>query len=240
MLLLFLVLLEPFETIELPGIFGLIKIFNNQIYLAPNFGKSIYLFDKQQKPIPITFTDDINYRIRNFFVTPFAIYLNNGKSLEKFYFATGTKETIYADDNISSFIVTTNEEIVLANQRSNELIFMDFKNVAKFIKENIVIKDLHMANGIIYALTNKNIKFLDEFGNFIGEKAIPEKLEHIYVDSVTIYLFSSNKPYIYRLQEKWEKMELSTSISDMTFDAQNFIILDSDGNTLYFYNKSDF
>ena len=236
--LLFLFFLEPIHEIHLDRELNSIEIYNNKIYCAPRTGMSIFELTESEDLHAISFTDDVNYRIYDFYVTPFAIYLNNGRSIEKFYFTSGVKETVYSATDISSFILTPADEIILADHQMRELVFLDFTNSVKFKEPNITIKDLQFVNGIIYTLTKKNIILFDEFGNILGEKKIPEKLNHIFVEDADIFLFSPKKKYFYRFGDDWEKVEFLHGITDMCSNNQSIVILDGSGSYLYFYNKS--
>lgn len=186
LLFLFLLVTEPVKVIQLPREFGTISVYRYQIYLAPRFGKSIFRLDNPEsitsaaynaRPEFLTgFTNDENYRIYGFQLTAFALYLNNGRAIEKFYFASGIKETIYQAKDIPAFIITPAEEVILADRKTCELVFLDFKNDLRLKKNNLAIYDLQFSKGIIYTLKNNKIIIIDEYGNIIGENVIPENL----------------------------------------------------------------
>ena len=83
------------------------------------------MLDEQGTMQPITFTDNVNYRIQNIAVTPFSCYLNNGRSIEKYYFNSGIKETVFKASDITSFIITQTEEVILSERQKREVIFLD-------------------------------------------------------------------------------------------------------------------
>ncbi len=239
-ILLFLVLLEPVNVIDLNKKFYSIEIYKNTVYCAPFIGKSIFMLDDSQNLKPITFTDDVNYRIYDFFITPFAIFLNNGRSIEKFYLASGVKENIFSSTDISSFSVTSSEEVIFSERQKHELIFLDFTNNVKFKKVDLNINDLYSIEGIIYILTKNSLLICDEHGNLIDEKEIPKKFNRIVVDSTSVILFSPYEKYLYKLNEDWDKIELPHDILDITVNDEIIVILSEDGTTLYIYSKSDF
>ena len=241
MLTIFLIFFaEPKEVISLNKEFDRIEFYDNQIYLAPFISTSIFKLTQSRDLEPISFTDEANYSIYGFHITPFAIYLNNNKAIEKFYFSSGIKENIYSSRGISSFIVTSSDEVILANQSNDELSFLDFTNQLKFKKTDLHIKDLQTSKNFIYALTNNRIIRYDEYGNVIEEKKIPEKLDRILVDGATIFLFSHNKKYFYKFNNQWQKIEFTYGISDICQNDESIIILDGNGTNLYIFDKSDF
>jgi hypothetical protein len=237
-LFLSVVLVEPVDIIYLDREFNRIELYDGTLYLAPFIGTSIFKFTELKNLSAISFTDDVNYRIHNFHITPFAIYLNNGKSIEKFYRTQGVKEMIYSSQDITTFIVTPSEEVICTDRMKRELIFLDFTNTIKFKETDIQIKDLQIFDNDIYALTHNSIVLFDEYGNAIDKKQIPEKCDRILVDSVALFLFSSNKKYCYTINGDVQKIEYSHSIRDMCIHDGHLVILDGNGSRLYFYNKS--
>jgi hypothetical protein len=238
-LFLSIVLVEPVDVISLDREFNRIEVYGGTIYLAPFTGTSIFKFTELKNLTAISFTDDVNYRIQNFHITPFAIYLNNDKSIEKFYRTQGVKETIHSSQDITSFIVTSSEEVIFADRMKRELVFLDFTNTIKFKESDIQIKDLQILDDTIYVLTNNSIILFDEYGNAIAKKQIPEKGDRIFADRATIFLFSSNKKYCYELNSDVKKIEYPHSIRDMCVLDDSLVILDGSGTRLYFYNKSN-
>lgn len=237
-ILLFLLCLEPIDVIQLDEEFNNIEIYNNNIYLAPFTGKSIFVLDESKSIKPITFTDDVNYRIYSFYITPFGIYFNNGMSIEKFYFASGIKESIYSSKDISSFIITSSEEVIFSDRQKRELTFLDFTNSVKFKKDDLNIKDLYFFDGVIYMLTKNSILICDEHGNIFEEKKIPEKFNRIFADSTNVMLFSFDKEYLYKLNNDWKKIEFSHGVRDVSGNNEFFVILGGNGTTLYIYDSS--
>ncbi len=238
--LLFLLSLEPVETIDLDKELNSIVMYNNTVYCAPRIGMSIFELTKARKLRPISFTDNLNYRIFDFSMTPFAIYLNNGRSIDKFYFASGTKETIYSARNISSFTLTSSLEIVCADDEMRELVFLDFTNRVKYKEPDVTVKDLQFVDGTICALTKKNIIRFDEHGNVLEKIVIPERLNNIFIDSTNTFLFSPEKNYVYIYKDSWEKIDFPYSITDISGNNQLIVILDGSSSRLFFYNKSNF
>jgi len=245
--LLLLLSTEPAKVLNLPGEFKTVRTADFLVYLAPGFGKSIFQLDTHSIDAetvdlqPVIFTDDENNRIDGFEITPFALYLNNGKVLDKFFFVSGVKESIYESRDISSFAVMPTEEIILADYKSNELIFLDSKNEVKFRISNQEIIDLKCGNGLVYGLTGKKIVMFDEYGNITDETALPEKMQHLYVDSALLYAYSNVKDYLYIYRSNnWEKVDLQVMVSDIAAIGSSLVILDNAGTHLYFYNRSAF
>jgi hypothetical protein len=239
MIVLFLsvVLVEPVNIISLDREFNRIEVYDGNIYLAPFIGMSIFKYTELKNLTAISFTDDVNYRIHNFHITPFAIYLNNGKSVEKFYRTHGIKEIIYSSQDITNFVVTPSEEVICTDRMKRELVFLDFTNTVKFKEPDIQIKDLQIFDNNIYTLTHNGIIVFDEYGNAIDKKQIPEKNDRILVDSAAVFLFSPNKKYCYTLNGNVQKIEYPHTVRDMCIHNGHLVILDGNGTRLYFYNK---
>ncbi|GAH95950.1 unnamed protein product, partial [marine sediment metagenome] len=115
-------------------------------------------------------------------------------------------ENIFSSVDISSFSVTSSEEVIFSERQKHELIFLDFTNNVKFKKVDLNINDLYSIEGIIYILTKNSLLICDEHGNLIDEKEIPEKFDRIVVDSTSVILFSPYEKYLYKLNEDWDKI----------------------------------
>lgn len=239
MLFFFLLLsIEPLNTIQLDRVYNIIEIQEDRIYLASFFGKSIFVLDDSSKVQAIAFTDDVNYRIRNFSVTPFAIYLNNGTTLEKYYTASGIKEEIFAAKDISSFIITPSEEVIIYDRYKHELVFLDFTYNVRLLISDLNIKDLYFADNILYVLTYNELRLYDEHGNVVQNMDTPKKCTNLVVQDSTIILFSSDEKYMYKRNGEWIKIELTHGIRDIVLTNNSLFILDENGTTLYIYSLS--
>jgi len=236
----FLVVLVPIDSVLLNRELHSVEIYGRHIYCAPFIGNSIFTLDESYNLIPQTFTDDQSYRIYDFHTTPFAFYINNGRSIEKFYIASGTKETIYSSSDISTFIVTPSEEVIFYERQKRMLVFLDFINQIKLTLDDVNIKDFCFVNNVLYILTKNGILFCDEHGNVFKEEKIPDRFSKIYADSTLVLLFSPDKKYIYAFNPSWKKIELSHGVRDITGNDEFIVILSENGTTLYFYNKSAF
>lgn len=237
-LVLLLMSIEPINTIELDRTYNTIEIYEDRIYLASFTGKSVFVLDDSSKVEPIAFTDDVNYRILDFSITPFAIYLNNGTTLEKYYTASGIKEKIYAAKDISSFIITPSEEVIFSDRYKHELLFLDFSYNVRLLISDLSIKDLYFADDILYVLTKSKLYFYDEHGNVIQEVEIPDKCTNIIVKDSTIILYSIDEKYLYKRNREWTKIELTLGIRDIVLTSNSLVILDENGTTLYIYSLS--
>lgn len=238
--LLFLVVFEPTDSIFLNKEFQNIEIYDHHIYCAPFTGKSIFRLDEAYNLIPQTFTDDQSYRIIDFSTTPFALYINNGKAIEKFYTASGVKETVYSSGDISSFVITPSEEVILFEHQKRMLIFLDFTNRIRLSIDDINIKDFCFAGKIIYMLTKNSLLFCDEYGNIYRNETIPYRADRIYADSTLVLLFSPDERFVFALNSDWKKIELSHGVRDIAGNGEFVVMLSNNGSTLYFYNKSTF
>lgn len=230
--------IESLNAIQLDRVYNIIEKQEDRIYLASFFGKSIFVLDDSNEVQAITFTDDVNHRIHDFSVTPFAIYLNNGNTLEKYYTASGIKEGIFAAKDISSFIITPNEEVIIYDRYKRELVFLDFTYNIRLLISDLNIKDLYFADNILYVLTNNELLLYDEHGNVIQNMDIPEKCTNLVVQDCTIIIFSSDEKYMYKKDGEWIKIELVHGIRDIVLTDNSLFILDENGTTLYIYSLS--
>jgi hypothetical protein len=217
-----------------------VECYDEKIFLAPRIGQSIFSLVERDSLDPISFTDDVNYRIRDFKITPFAIYINRGNALEKFYVTSGKKEIIYESGDISSFTLTPAEEIILADRQTRELIFLDFANQFKFKIGNLSVEDVVWDDTIAYVLTTNTLNQYDEHGNLIDTRPIPEQCSRILVADRKIMIFSEQRDYIYESDTDWRRIGLSLTISDICATNKVYIILNGLGNTLYLYSRDDF
>lgn len=228
------------DTIALSRNCNRIECYEGQLYLAPRVGQSIFRIVAPDSLNPVSFTDDINYRIRGFKMTPFAIYMNRGTAIEKFFVASGKKEIIYTSGNISSFTMTPAEEIILADRQTRQLIFLDFTNQIKFKIENLNVEDVVWSDTTVYALTMSAINQYDEHGNLLDIRPVPEGCNHIFVADRTVFVFTEQSNYMYRADVDWRRIELPVTISDICATNKAYIILNGIGNILHFYSRYDF
>jgi hypothetical protein len=232
--------LHPSDSILLDKTFSSLECYNTQLFVAPRIGQSIFSITTSNELNAIPVTDDVNYRIYSFEITPFAIFINRGIAIEKYYISYGQKEIVYTSRDISAFTITPSDEIILADRQTHEIIFLDFAYEEKFRIDNVKVEDLQSLEGTVYALTKNNIHIYDEYGNLLEKKPIPERLNRIYVYDESVLLYSKSSNHVYRLDTEWEKKTLPFSISDMCIENNLLVILDGTGTILYLYNRNDF
>ena len=232
--------LLPIDSIALDKTFSDLKCYKNQIFVAQRVGQSIFKVAAPDKLTTINITDEANYLIYDFELTPFAIYINRGFALEKYYVSYGQRETIYTSGDIAAFTITPSGEITLADRQTHSIVFLDFTYQEKFTIENVHVVDLDQFEDKIYVLTRKHINIYDEYGNLIEKMQIPEPMDKIHVDKQKIYLFSKSLNYVHSLEAGWIRKDLPFSVSDLCTNDKSVIILDGTGTTLYLYNWNDF
>jgi hypothetical protein len=229
----------PTESVGLPRNFSRLQCFSGRLYLSPRIGKSVFEFITEDSLRPISFTDEINYRIYDFRVTPFVIYTNRGTALEKFFLASGKKEVIYQSRDISSFALTPDDEVVLADREKHELIFLDFFYRVKFKIENVYIEDMQWQDTLLYALSTNSIHLYDEYGNMIDKIPIPERSNRIIVSGDDILLFTEQEDYLH-FGSHWFSVEFPFTISDICVKDNRIFVLDGAGNNLHTYSRDRF
>jgi len=203
-------------------------------------GKSIFKLDINDSLQAITFTDEVNYQIRDFRLTPFAIYINRGSSLEKYYISAGIKETVFISGDISSFDLSPAEEIVFADRKRYELSFLDFTYQLKFKIENIVAEDLRWHKDLLYVLTKNAVHTYDEYGNLTARTPTPEICNKILVVNDRVMIYKERSKYFYLADTTWHKKELPYTILDVCENRESIIILDGNGTTIRIFDRNNF
>lgn len=239
MILLLLAALTPVRVLPLAGRYDRIDQYDGRVYLAQLFTKNIVYYPDSGSPEIITVTDAEGYRIEGFRVSPFMIYINTGRVLIRFFPASGWTDTLYRAEDISSFVLTPEEEVVVGDRPANALIFFDYRRQLKFIKNQIPVKDLQYARGELYALTDRALLVFDKFGNPLREQAVPENLDRLFAVDSMLYLFSPGREYFYIFDGQWQRIGLPYDLSDLTADGHDLIVLGNRGSALYFYPLPD-
>ena len=228
------------ETIALGRRYNRIACTGDAIYLAPRIGQSITQLRTADSLVLISFTDEINYRIYDFSIAPFVIYINRGTTLEKFYRTSGRRETIYNSRDISSFALTPGDEIILSDRQTRELIFLDFAYEVKFKIDNISIEDIQWHDTLVYALAANRIHIYDEHGNLIEQRVTPEPSNRIVVGDDMVLIFTEQNKHLYHAGAEWRRIEFPYAISDICIDNNLIFVLDGSRNYLHSYNRDDF
>jgi hypothetical protein len=240
MIWLLVILLAPGDSIMLAGNFSRAECYDGVFYLTPGIGTSILRFRPPDSLNALSFTDDVNYRIRSFKLTPFAFYINRGTALEKYYPVSGRRETVHTARDISSFDLTPVEEVILADRENRELIFLDREFRVRFKVENISVEDMQWHADLLYVLTRNGIDIYDEHGNQVRRKTIPERCDRIIVSDDRMLIFTAKANYIFKADTRWMKKEFPYTISDICVKDSSIVILDGAGSTLHILNQDDF
>jgi hypothetical protein len=210
------------------------------IYCAPFSGTSLYKRIHHDSLVPITFTDDQNVRIIAFHVTPFTMYLYNGLTIDKYYLASGETVPVYASRDIAAFVVTPWEELIIADRKRRELIFLDFAYAEKYREFDIPVKDMFMSGDELYVLTGQAVVVCDELYQDRQTIKSPGPCDRITdIDgNPAVFLTGTDSLSIFRTA--WQMYALSHSIQDIICSDTTVYILGDDGSTLYSYSVSDF
>lgn len=235
-----LLCLAPVDSIQLSRECSRIHSYEAAIFCSPFTGNSIFRLDEQQDMQSITFTDDANYRIRDIALTPFAFYLNNGRAIEKFYLTSGVKETVFVSTDITSFIITSTEEIVLSDHKKRQIIFLDFIYTPRFVIHDVIARDMVYLNETIYILLQNSILVCDEHGNIIEEKTTSARADRIFAYDTSIILYYSGEKRLFVIDEEIQDFELAHGVRDIADHKDFIVILNQHGTTLFVYRKSDF
>ncbi len=239
-IVLVLFFLTPVDSIRLSRECSRIYSDGATIFCSPFTGNSIFVLDNQQAMQSITFTDDVNYRIRDIALTPFAFYLNNGRAIEKYYRTSGIKEAVFVSSDITSFIITRTEEIVLADYKKRQIIFLDFTYTPRFVIHDVIASDIAYLNDTIYILLQNSILVCDEHGNIIREQSTSARADRIFAYDTSIILYNSNENMIRVVDDDGRVLEVAHGVRDMLDHKDFIVILDQYGTTLFIYRKSDF
>ncbi|UCD05514.1 MAG: hypothetical protein JSV98_10465 [candidate division WOR-3 bacterium] len=232
--------LQPIDSVILSRRFDRIEYDHNDLYAAPLIGKSIFRIRDDDSLRAFSFTNELNYQIRDFRVTPFAIYINRGTTLEKYYISAGIKEAVFTSDDIASFDLSRAQEIVLADRRRHEIIFLDFAYQTKFRIENISAEDLRWHEDLLYILTRSAIYIYDEYGNLIEKRPTPEICNRINFINGKMVVFAERSDYVYIAEEVWVKREFPYPILDLSESPKSLMILDENGTIIRFFDRNDF
>uniref|UniRef100_A0A7V3RHD1 Uncharacterized protein n=1 Tax=candidate division WOR-3 bacterium TaxID=2052148 RepID=A0A7V3RHD1_UNCW3 len=235
--LLFIFFLSPDSLLPLPGNFLNFEIAEGFIYLYESNNKKIIRMDNQNNPSAFSI-DMINERINVFKLTPFFIYLGSPEGIFRLSINSGMIESIYRG-YINSFTITDAEELIIADKQKKEILFLDYQNKIKWRLTGYNALDIGYYGGRIYLLTRKDIQVIDEYGNIIEKIKIPNKVEKVNVDEY-IYLFKPNERVIYKWDGFWKEIFLQHPIADFKISKNNILVLNQYGDTIYFYDKSDF
>ena len=214
--------------------------YNNNVYCAPFASASIYRYIRRDSLLPITFTDDRNYRIVDFQVAPFTVYLYNGLTIDKYYRASGERIPVYASRDIAAFTVTPWEELIIADRKQREIIFLDGNYDVKYRVLDMSVADMCMSEETLYLLTNSALLVCDELCNTTMTVPLPAPCDRVTCihGMPAVYLTGTRK--IRTFSTTWQETILSHTIQDVTCSDSVVFILGDDGFTLYHYSVSDF
>ncbi|UCF70962.1 MAG: hypothetical protein JSW49_01425 [candidate division WOR-3 bacterium] len=238
--LMFLILMSADEAVTLTGTFDRMECHQNTLYLAPAIGTSIYRYQGSSNLNSFTFTDDVNYRIRSFKITPFAFYINRGTAIEKFYRVSGKKEIVFAAADITSFALTDAEEVIVADRQTRELIFLDRDHRIRFKIENVSADDIQWYDSLLYVLARNGIYVYDEHGTQVERRPIPQRCDRIIISDRHLFIFAANADHLFEADSMWVKKELPYAVADICVKDESIVTLDGTGTTLYFLDRNDF
>ncbi len=232
MFLLFTLCISLIDTLVLEGRYERMECSGDVIYLAPAIGTSISMWHDGAHEA-ISLTDEPNYRIRSFRVTPFALYINRGTAIEKYYLASGIREIIHTGRDITAFDVTQTEDIILADRYERRLLFLDPDLRTRQTVEDIVVKDLRWHNGHLHALVRNGIETYDEHGNRMDRIALPERCDRIAPCGDKLLAFREKTTYAFEVDPERHKREYPFTIQDFCMKDDSAVVLDGAGSTLY-------
>jgi hypothetical protein len=237
---LFVLCITPIDSIPLTAVCHTMYVYQEDLFCAPFIGNSIFVLDEQKTMQPITFTDNVNYRIHKIVVRAFSCYLNNGRSIDKYYINSGIREAVFKASDISSFVVTQSEEVIVAERQKREVIFLDFTYSPRFIMEEVSVNDMFYTDTVIYLLLQKRILYCDEYGNVLKEVPTDIAARRIFVHGNNIMLYSPGDTQLHGIGEGAETVEVLHGVNDIVEHDGYLVILDNHGSNLFVYRKSDF
>ena len=235
MILLLLVAFNPVRILPLGQKFDRIELYDHRVYLTQRFAKSIAFYPDSGSPENIPFTDEENFRIASFQVTPFVFYLNTGTALVRFFPVSGARDTIYLSSDISSFVVIRGGDNAIGDRRLSALVYLDYRGQNQFLIREVAVKDLCCRRDTLYALAGKKLLVYDKFGNTIRAIDVPENLDRLFVADSMIFLFTAGQSCFYVFDGQWSKIELLFELNDLAADDLNVVILGDHGSNLYYF-----
>jgi hypothetical protein len=235
MILLLLAALSPVRILPLGQKFDRIELYDHRVYLTQRYAKSIAFYPDSGSPENIPITDEENFRIAGFQITPFVFYLNTGTALVRFFPVSGVSDTLYLSGDISSFVVTRDGDAAVGDRQLSALVYLDHLGQTQFLIREVAVKDLRCRRDTLYALAGKKLLVYDKFGNPIRAIDAPENLDRLFVTDSTIFLFTAGQSCFYIFDGQWTKIELPFELNDLAADDSNVVILGDHGSNLYYF-----
>jgi len=211
------------------------------LYCAPFTGNTIYLISADGVINAELFTDDVRERIVSFAVTPFAFFVNNGRTIVRYFRSTMEPLEVIHASTITSFAITRSEEIVYVNPRERTVHFLDYTGQEKNRLEDIVVRDMAATDTVLYMLTPSHLVLYDGYGNEIEKQPHDGSFNGLHVQDDRVYLFTRGQQILYVLSGKKRKMyTLPITIQEIAGVEPYIYALDERGTVLYRFASTDF
>jgi hypothetical protein len=180
-------------------------------------------------------------RIVDFSVTPFALFINDGMQITRYFLSTMDRAVVTRANDISTFAITRSEEIVYSNQRTRTIHFLDYTGQEKNRFEDLFVRDLAIVDSLIYILTNTGVILYNEFGTIRAKYPHKGSLNGMHVQGGRIYLFTRGRQQLFTNTDgQIASYDLPYTLQDISGSDSLIYVLNERGTVLYRYHSTDF
>lgn len=231
----------PQDSLLLPNACATIELSNTGLYGAPFVGNVVYRIPFKGIWNTITFSDNVPVRIVGFKVTPFALFINDGTRIARYFLNTMDRTVITRADDVSAFAITRSEEIIYSNQRLRTVHFLDYTGQEKNRLEDLSVRDLKVVDTLIYVLTNTLVAICDEFGTMRTQHLHKGSFNGMHVQDGRVYLFARGQQQLYVItDDQITSYDLPFRFQDITGSDSLIYVLNERGTVLYRYHSTAF
>jgi hypothetical protein len=238
--LLYAVSISPRDSLLLPRACATARVYGNEIFCAPFTGTTVYRMSSNGTLNAITFTD-VPTRIVDFDITPFALFINDGMQITRYFLSTMDRTVVTRASDISTFAITRSEEIVYSNKRTRTVHFLDYTGQEKNRLEDLYVRDLAIVDSLIYVLTNTGVTIYDEFGTMRAKYPHKGSFNGMHVQGGRTYLFTQGRQQLLMSTDgQIVSYGLPYKLQDISGSDSLIYVLDERGTVLHRYHSTDF
>jgi hypothetical protein len=231
----------PQDSLVLPFSCATVKVNDDEIFCAPFTGNTVCRIRPDRTITTFTFTDDSRTRIVDLAITPFALFINNGREIIRYFRTTLEPATIVSAQDISSFALTRFEDIIYADQYSRTVHFLDYTGKEKNRLEDLLARDLTVIDTTICILTNTSVVVYDEFGNLLTANPHSGVFNRMHIQGDRTYLFSPGQQVLQMMtDDDTVSYGLPFVIQDIAGKDSLIYVLNDRGSVLYLYHHAAF
>ena len=235
----------PLDSLLLPNACVHIESYSytrsSQLYCAPSIGTTIYSISEGGAVKATMFTDDERERIVAFAVTPFAFFINNGRTIIRYFRSTMVPLDVISATKITSLAITPTEEIIFANPQERAVYLIDYTGKEKFRIEDIIVRDMIVIDTLLYLLTPSHVILFDLFGNELALHPHNGSFNNLQVYDDRFFLYTRGQQELHVVSgQKEHVVVLPVTIREMAIIKPYVYVLDERGTVLYRFRDTDF